>query len=55
MYFLLSGEGPSDIGASPGGADECEGVNFLHGPMALFVDRVVHARHGYSPLERPTR
>lgn len=51
MYFLLSGEGPSDIGACANGADECEGEAFAHGPMAMLVDRIVNDRHGYSPLD----
>lgn len=51
MYFLLSGEGTSDIGACADGADVCDGAGFRHGPMALFVDRIVQARHHYSPRE----
>jgi hypothetical protein len=51
VYFLLSGEGPSDMGACADGSDGCEGDAFVHGPMAMFVDRLVQARHGYSPLE----
>ena len=51
MYFLLSGEGPGDIGACDGGGESCEGEGFRHGPMALFVDRIVEAKHDYSPRE----
>jgi len=51
MYFLLSGEGPTDLGACRDGADECEGEALTHGPMAMFVDRIVNARQRYSPLE----
>lgn len=51
MHFLLSGEGPSDIGLCADGADRCEGAGFLRGPMAMFVDRIVEARHRYSLLE----
>lgn len=51
MYFLLSGEGPSDIGSCANGAGRCEGDDFRHGPMALFVDRIVQALHGYSAIE----
>jgi hypothetical protein len=51
MYFLLSGEGPSDIGVCGNGADQCEGSTLIHGPMAMFVDRIVNGRHKYSVLE----
>jgi hypothetical protein len=51
MYFLLSGEGPSDIGISRNGADQCEGAVLAHGPMAMFADRIVDARHSYSLLD----
>jgi hypothetical protein len=51
MYFLLSGEGPSDIGACAGGVGECEGEGFIDGPMAMLVDHIVNARDGYSPRE----
>jgi hypothetical protein len=51
MYFLLSGEGPSDIGVCARGGDECEGEEFLHGPMAMVIDHIVNARHRYSPLD----
>lgn len=51
MYFLLSGEGPSDLGVCQDGEDRCEGAGLRSGPMALFVDRIVHAQHGYSLIE----
>ncbi len=51
MYFLLSGEGPSDLGVCGDGADRCDGPVLTHGPMTMFVDRIVNARHGYSLLE----
>jgi hypothetical protein len=51
MYLLLSGEGPGDIGACDGGGEPCEGGGFRPGPMALFVDRIVQAKHDYSPRE----
>ncbi len=51
MYFLLSGEGSGDIGSCDEGGEPCEGEGFRHGPMALFVDRLVQAKHGYSPRE----
>ena len=51
MHFLFSGEGPSDLGICTDDADECEGDRLNRGPMAMFVDRIVNARHGYFLLE----
>jgi len=51
MYFLLSGEGATDIGVGTGAAVVCEGADYLHGPMALIVDHIVERRHHYSLLE----
>lgn len=45
MKFLLSGEGPTDIGTeSPTG-------EFLHGPMTLFIDKLATPLLKYSPRE----
>ena len=43
MFFLLSGEGVTDIGAGKNNAGVCEGDDFLVGPMAVIVDQVVEA------------
>ena len=51
MYFLLSGEGVTDMGAGKGAATICEGEDFLVGPMATIVAKVVEARHDYSVLD----
>ncbi len=51
MFFLLSGEGVTDMGAGQGAATICEGQDFLVGPMASLVARVVEARHDYSILD----
>jgi hypothetical protein len=51
MHFLLSGEGPSDLGVCGNGADQCEGNLLSHGPMTMFVDHIVSRRHQYSLLE----
>lgn len=50
MYFLFSGEGPTDVGVGTGAATICEGDDFGHGPMAIIVDQLVEDRQGYSPL-----
>jgi hypothetical protein len=51
MYFLFSGEGVTDLGVGGAAAFLCEGDDYLPGPMALLVDRIVESRHNYSPLE----
>ncbi|NQU24461.1 MAG: hypothetical protein HQ567_24530 [Candidatus Nealsonbacteria bacterium] len=52
MYFLFSGEGPTDLGACDDGASVCEGDRYQHGPMTVIVDQVVNAQCGYSLLEK---
>jgi len=49
MRLLLSGEGPTDIGATRLTA---QGPQFVPGPMAWFVDRLLEPRLGYSLLEQ---
>ena len=55
MFFLLSGEGPSDMGTCGSGADVCElqehEGGFRPGPMALLVDSLAERRLGYSPKD----
>lgn len=51
MYFLLSGEGPTDLGACRDGAAECNGVGFRAGPMAIIVDQIVENELDFSMLE----
>lgn len=51
MFFLLSGEGVTDMGAGKGAATICEGEDFLVGPMATIVAKVVEAKHDYSILD----
>lgn len=51
MYFLLSGEGVADMGAGTGVATICEGEDFIVGPMATIVAKLVEARHDYSILD----
>lgn len=51
MYFLLSGEGPTDLGVCSTTGETCSGAGFQVGPLTLFVDQVVQRKHGYSPLE----
>ena len=51
MYFLFSGEGPTDLGMCAESAATCEGNDYHHGPMTIIVDQIVQARHHYSLLE----
>jgi hypothetical protein len=51
MYFLFSGEGPTDLGSCADGARQCGGIEYHHGPMTVMVDQIVEERHEYSLLE----
>ena len=51
MYFVLSGEGPSDIGTCNVESNQCSGDEFVPGAMAVIVDQLVEISHGYSFLE----
>jgi len=48
MLLLVSGEGPSDIGARHPGID---GYQFVPGPMTLIIDRLLEQRFQYSLLD----
>ena len=50
MILLLSGEGPTDIGACATAGGECEGQAFSAGPMALLINQIVEPIWEYSPL-----
>ncbi len=51
MYFLFSGEGPTDLGSCADGASKCNGLDYHHGPMTVMVGQIVEQRHEYSLLE----
>jgi hypothetical protein len=51
MYFLFSGEGPTDLGFGMDNTAICEGEGYHHGPMAVVVDKIVEKRYRYSVLE----
>jgi hypothetical protein len=44
MYFLISGEGPADIGICRNGHMVCYGENFRKGPMASVADQIVRSK-----------
>lgn len=51
MIFVLSGEGPTDIGLCSGGQAACGGREFRPGPMALIIECLVKPIANYSVLE----
>lgn len=51
MFFLLSGEGNTDMGAGRNPAMICEGEDFIVGPMAEIVAKIVEANFDYSILD----
>ena len=44
MYFLLSGEGPTDMGLCSDNMTACEGNRHQEGPMAIIVSQIVEQR-----------
>ncbi len=51
MFFLISGEGKTDIGQCDFGQSRCSGSEFQPGPMGLILDRLLEGMIDYSPLE----
>lgn len=50
MYFLFSGEGPTDLGRCADDAGECTGPEYNYGPMTVIVDRIVTEVVGKSVI-----
>ncbi len=50
MFLILTGEGPSDIGACKAPIGLCRSEGFRPGPMAVLVDQAVSERLHYSVL-----
>lgn len=48
MFFLLSGEGVTDLGIGTTIEAVCEGEEFIVGPMAIIVEQIVETRYNYS-------
>ncbi len=48
MYFLLSGEGATDLGVGTRHTVICEGRDYTPGPMAIMVEQIVERRQHYS-------
>lgn len=51
MYFLLSGEGETDMGLCVHDAKTCEGCDHHAGPMAIMVSQIVEQYLGFSFIE----
>jgi len=51
MYFLLSGEGPTDMGLCANDSVECDGGDHQLGPMAIIVSQFVEGKLGFSFVE----
>lgn len=48
MYFLLSGEGPTDMGFCADNMTACDGNHHQQGPMAIIVSQIVEQRLEFS-------
>lgn len=51
MFFLFSGEGPTDLGTGDNNNEINEGQHFRPGPLVYVVDQLVEEKHRYSPME----
>lgn len=51
MYFLLSGEGPTDIGRCSDNINECDGSRHNEGPMTIIISQIVERQLGFSFME----
>lgn len=51
MFFLFSGEGPTDLGSCNNNASSCDGEDYLYGPMTMFVDKIVQDNQAYSLID----
>jgi len=50
MIVVLSGEGPSDLGACNNAQGMCRKPEFVHGPMTVLVDKEIECHLRYSML-----
>jgi hypothetical protein len=53
MKVLLSGEGPTDLGACANAQGRCEGVDFRIGPMTILLSQLAEPMLGYALLDIP--
>ncbi len=50
MIFVLSGEGPTDLGCCNNGAAICNDGEFSPGPMTILIDQLIETEYQFSPL-----
>jgi hypothetical protein len=53
MKLLISGEGPSDLGACNNAQGQCSDVDFNRGPMAVWLARLWESLLDYNLLDTP--
>lgn len=53
MKLLISGEGPSDLGACNNAQGQCSGGDFTSGPMVVWLARLWEAKLDYNVLDTP--
>ncbi len=51
MYFLFSGEGPTDLGMCGNGRDSCEAGDYVYGPMTAITDKIVRDHYIFSLID----
>ncbi len=55
MILVISGEGPSDIGACANALGKCSDADFVAGPMMVILDHLLETQLHYSIRELPDR
>jgi hypothetical protein len=53
MKLLLSGEGPSDLGACGNALGRCDGADFRIGPMTVLLSQLAEPQLRYALLDTP--
>jgi hypothetical protein len=53
MKILLSGEGPTDLGACTNAQGRCSGADLRIGPMAVLLSQRMAGRLGYDVIDYP--
>lgn len=53
MIWVLSGEGPTDIGQCTNALGESNDDSFIPGPMTVIIDQISEPRLGYSMRDYP--
>ena len=53
MKLLISGEGPTDLGACNNAQGQCSDENLNRGPMAVWLARLFEERFHYNLLDMP--